>query len=77
MVDVSEDQKNCISRENDVRHFQALEKLKLHICPGGVICLAGQSPPLTPSALSIPIAVLRPFRPCLCLVIMPMIYIIS
>jgi hypothetical protein len=29
--------------KNDVRHFQTLEKLKLPIGPGGLICLAGQS----------------------------------
>jgi predicted AAA+ superfamily ATPase len=42
--------------KGDVRHFQALEKLKLPIGPGGVICLAEQLLPLTPSTLSIPIA---------------------
>ena len=42
--------------KNDVRHFQSLEKLKLPIGPGGVICLVGQSLPLTPSAHSIPIS---------------------
>jgi hypothetical protein len=40
----------------DVRHFQTLEKLKLPIGPGGVICLAQQPLPLTPSTLSIPVA---------------------
>jgi hypothetical protein len=44
--------------QTDVRHFQALEKLKLPIGPGGVICLADQSLPLTPSTQSIPLAVL-------------------
>ncbi len=42
--------------KNDVRHFQSLEKLKLPVGPGGLICLAGQSLPLTPSVRSIPIA---------------------
>ena len=40
----------------DVRHFKALEKLKLPIGPGGVICLAEQSLPLTQSTWSIPVA---------------------
>jgi hypothetical protein len=44
--------------KNDVRHFQALEKLKLTIGPGGLICLAGQSLPLPPSTLFIPLAAL-------------------
>jgi predicted AAA+ superfamily ATPase len=41
------------SRE-DVRHFGALERLGLPAGPGGVICLAEQSLPLTASAQSIP-----------------------
>ena len=41
------------SRE-DVRHFGALERLGLPIGPGGVICLAEQSLPLTEAAQSIP-----------------------
>jgi len=41
------------SRE-DVRHFVALERLDLPIGPGGVICLADQSLPLTAMAQSIP-----------------------
>ena len=44
--------------QTDVRHFQALEKLNLPIGPGGVICLADQSLPLTPFTQSIPLAVL-------------------
>jgi predicted AAA+ superfamily ATPase len=44
--------------KNDVRHFQTLEKLKLPIGPGGLICLAGQSLPLTPSVQSIPVTAL-------------------
>jgi len=42
------------SRE-DIRHFGALERLGLPIGPGGVICMAEQSLPLTASALSIPV----------------------
>jgi uncharacterized protein len=41
---------------NDMRHFQTLEKLKMPIGPGGVICLAEQSLPLSSSTLSIPVA---------------------
>ena len=41
------------SRE-DVRHFGALERLGLPVGPGGVICLAEQSLPLTAAAQSIP-----------------------
>jgi uncharacterized protein len=41
------------SRE-DVRHFAALERLGLPIGPGGVICLAEQSLPLTATTQSIP-----------------------
>jgi hypothetical protein len=43
---------------NDIRHFQALDRLRLPIGPGGVICLADQSLPLTPSAVSIPVGLL-------------------
>ncbi len=41
------------SRE-DVRHFGALDRLGLPVGPGGVICLAEQSLPLTATAESIP-----------------------
>ena len=41
------------SRE-DVRHFAALQRLGLPVGPGGVICLAERSLPLTATALSIP-----------------------
>lgn len=39
---------------DDVRHFGALERLGLPVGPGGVICLAEQSLPLTASTQSIP-----------------------
>lgn len=39
---------------DDVRHFGALERLGLSVGPGGVVCLAEQSLPLTASAQSIP-----------------------
>ena len=38
----------------DVRHFQALDQLGLPVGPGGVICLAEESLPLTATAQSIP-----------------------
>jgi len=44
--------------KNDVRHFQVLDKLKMPIGPGGVICLAGSSLPLTESASSIPVSLI-------------------
>lgn len=42
----------------DVRHFQVLDRLKMPVGPGGVICLAQQSLPLSPAAVSIPVAAL-------------------
>ncbi len=50
--------KTASPSQNDVRHFQALDKLKQPIGPGGLICLAAQSLPLTPSIQSIPVAAL-------------------
>jgi hypothetical protein len=47
------------SRDYSVRHFGALERLGLPIGPGGVICLAEQSSPLTAAAQSIPAWVIR------------------
>lgn len=38
-----------------VKHFEVLQKLKLPIGPGGVICLCPQSLPLTEKAVSIPV----------------------
>lgn len=43
---------------DDIRHFQVLEKLKMPIGPGCLICLAEQSLPLTPHNQSIPVAAL-------------------
>jgi hypothetical protein len=40
----------------DARHFRILEKRKIPVGPGGVICLAEQSLPLTPTVQSIPVA---------------------
>jgi predicted AAA+ superfamily ATPase len=42
--------------KNDVRHFQVLEKLKMPIGLGGVICLTSQALPFTEKAWSIPAA---------------------
>lgn len=39
-----------------VRHFQALAKFNLPIGPGGVICLAEHSLPLTTTTISIPVS---------------------
>jgi predicted AAA+ superfamily ATPase len=39
-----------------IRHFQALEKLNMPVGPGGVICLASQSLPLTSNTASIPVS---------------------
>jgi predicted AAA+ superfamily ATPase len=39
---------------DDIRHFAALERLGQPVGPGGVICLARQSLPLTAAAQSIP-----------------------
>jgi uncharacterized protein len=50
--------KTASPRKDAIRHFQVLEKLKLPIGPGGVVCLAEQALPLTESVQSIPVAVL-------------------
>lgn len=39
-----------------VRHFQALDKLNMPVGPGGVVCLANQSLPLTSNTMSIPVS---------------------
>jgi predicted AAA+ superfamily ATPase len=41
---------------DDVRHFQVLEKRKIPVGPGGIICLTERSLPLTSTAQSIPVA---------------------
>lgn len=48
--------KTASPRKDDVRHFSVLKKLKLPVNAGGVICLAEQALPLTPSTCSIPVA---------------------
>jgi hypothetical protein len=50
--------KSASPGKDSVRHFQALEKLKLPVGHGGVICLATQSIPLTSNASSIPVGVI-------------------
>jgi predicted AAA+ superfamily ATPase len=50
--------KTASPTKEDVRHFRTLEKLKLPIGSGGVICLAEQNLPITPSTQSIPVAAL-------------------
>jgi hypothetical protein len=50
--------KTASPTRDDVRHFQALERIGLPIGPGGVICLAEQSLPLTAATQSIPAWVL-------------------
>lgn len=44
--------------EGDIRNFHALKKLNLPVGPGGVICLAPQYLPLTPSASIIPVSII-------------------
>jgi uncharacterized protein len=43
---------------DDARHFRILEKRNIPVGPGGVICLAERSLPLTPTVQSIPVAAL-------------------
>lgn len=44
--------------KNAVRHFQVLEKLKMPVSIGGVICLTGLSLPLSENAVSIPVGII-------------------
>jgi uncharacterized protein len=50
--------KTASAGKGDVRHFHGLDKLKLTIGQGGVICLTEQPLPLTPFTWSIPVAAL-------------------
>ena len=50
--------KTASPKREDIRHFQLLERLGIPVGTGGVICLAGQSLPLSKSYQSIPIAAL-------------------
>ncbi len=47
--------KTASPKREDIRHFGALERLGLPVGPGGVICLAAESLPLTTTAQSIPV----------------------
>jgi predicted AAA+ superfamily ATPase len=47
--------KTASPRPEDVRHFQALARLEMPVGPGGLICLAQQSLPLTATTRSIPV----------------------
>lgn len=44
--------------KSDIRHFPALEKLKMPIGPGGVLCMGDSILPIDPSTEAIPIALL-------------------
>ena len=48
--------KTASPARDDVRHFQVLEKRKMPVGPGGIICLAEHSLPLTSTAQCIPVA---------------------
>jgi predicted AAA+ superfamily ATPase len=48
--------KTASPSKDAVRHFQALEKLNMPVGPGGVVCLASQSLPLTSNTTSIPVS---------------------
>ena len=50
--------KSASPQKADIRHFSTLEKLKMPIGPGGVICLSEHSIPLTESVFSIPLPAL-------------------
>jgi len=50
--------KSAAPSREDVRHFQALDRLKRTIGPGGVICLTQDVLPLTAAAHTIPVAAL-------------------
>lgn len=50
--------KSAAPSRNDVRHFQALERLKPAIGPGGLVCLTQDVLPLTTVTNTIPVAVL-------------------
>ncbi|MFQ5456629.1 MAG: ATP-binding protein [Nitrospirota bacterium] len=50
--------KTASPTKDDVRHFKVLEKLHIPVGTGGVICLAEEPLPLTPSAWSIPVGAL-------------------
>jgi predicted AAA+ superfamily ATPase len=48
--------KSASPGKDDIRHFQALNKLKIPVGPGGLICMTEQYLPLTPAVQTIPVA---------------------
>jgi predicted AAA+ superfamily ATPase len=50
--------KSASPNRDDVKHFHLLQRLGMPIGPGGVVCLATESLPLTSTTVSIPIAAL-------------------
>jgi len=58
MVYPLEIKKSAAPSRDDVRHFQALDRLKRAIGPGGVICLTQDVLPLTAAVHTIPVAAL-------------------
>lgn len=50
--------KSASPGKDDIRHFSLLEKLKMPVGPGGVICLADLFLPLTASIFSIPVSII-------------------
>jgi predicted AAA+ superfamily ATPase len=47
--------KTASPNKNDIRHFQVLDKLKMPVAIGGVICMAPRAMPLTAKAWIIPV----------------------
>jgi uncharacterized protein len=47
--------KTASPTKGDIRHFRALDRLKLPIGSGGIVCLAEQSLPITTTVQSIPV----------------------
>jgi hypothetical protein len=50
--------KTSSPHEGDVRHFQALKKLKMPVSHGGIVCMAAETLPLTPTVEIIPVGTL-------------------
>jgi len=48
--------KSASPGKDDIRHFQVLNKLKIPVGPGGLICMTELSLPLTPAVQTIPVA---------------------
>lgn len=48
--------KSAMPKKEDVRHFRVLDKTRIPVGAGGVICLSEQSIPLSGSTCSIPVA---------------------